>query len=216
VDALTIETLKEYSSEFLAALSQLPIPTLYGATDGKAVGTFVEAKFHEHLNKRFTHEAGNAALGVDFPSLGVDLKVTSVRQPQSSCPFRSASQKVFGLGYHLLVFVYDKTDDHEHKTATLHFEHALFIDSSRTADYQTTKGLLDILDRGGNQEDVAAFIEERNLPVDDIGRVQLAERILSQRPQLGVITMSNALQWRLQYGRAITVAGQQSGVDKLL
>jgi len=46
----------------------------------------------------------------------VDIKVTSIRQPQSSCPFKSARQKIYGLGYSLIVFVYDKKDDPATKT----------------------------------------------------------------------------------------------------
>ena len=39
-----------------------------------------------------------------------DIKVTSITQPQSSCPFKNARQKIYGLGYNLLVFVYNKED----------------------------------------------------------------------------------------------------------
>jgi restriction system protein len=194
----------------------MPIGDLYGTTDGKAVGTYVEAAFHRHLEKRFNHNPGNAASGIDFPDLAVDLKVTSIKQPQSSCPFRSASQKVYGLGYHLLVFVYEKRDDDENRAARLSFQHAVFVRRDRTADYQTTHGILEILRRNGNLDDLIAFLEERNLPLDDIGRSQLAERILAEPPTPGVLTMSNALQWRLQYGRTIAVAGDQDGVERIL
>jgi hypothetical protein len=98
--------------------------------------------------KRFDYIVGSAASGIDFPALEVDLKVTSIRQPQSSCPFRSASQKVYGLGYNLLVFVYDKSDDPSTHAALLNFHEAIFIERERTADYQTTRGLLGILERG--------------------------------------------------------------------
>ncbi len=214
--ALELEDLKEAAFKFLEHLSKTGIPELYGVTDGKAVGTYVEAAFRAHLSQLFSFKPGNAALGSDFPSLGVDLKVTSVKQPQSSCPFSSASQKVYGLGYHLLVFVYEKADDVANKVARLIFRHGLFIEKQRTADYQTTRGLISILDRDGNKDDIVAFLEERNLPLDEIGREALAKEILKKRPVLGVLTMSNALQWRLQYGRAITVAGVEAGVQKLL
>ena len=108
--ALTLEKLKTAAADFLGELNQTPIADLYGITDGKAVGTYVEHAFHAHLRKRYTYTLGSSASGIDFPELEVDLKVTSSRQPQSSCPFREASQKVYGLGYHLLVYVYDKLD----------------------------------------------------------------------------------------------------------
>ena len=50
----------------------------------------------------------SSARGIDFPELLIDMKVTSIRQPQSSCPFKSAKQKIFGLGYSLIIFVYEK------------------------------------------------------------------------------------------------------------
>ena len=61
-----------------------------------------------------------------------------------------------------------------------------------------------------------AFLEERNLPLDEIGRAALAEQILLQSPEIGYLTVSNALQWRLQYGRAIGIAGKIEGVEELL
>jgi hypothetical protein len=141
--------------------------------------------------------------------------VTSIRQPQSSCPFKSAIQKVFGLGYHLLVFVYDKYDDPDNRTGRLDMQHTIFVDKSRTGDFQTTRGILDILSRDGNKDDIVAFIMERNLPVDEIGAHQLADRILESPPNQGYLTISNALQWRLQYGRVIQQAGSISGIARV-
>ena len=86
---------------------------------------------------------GNSANGIDFPDLLVDVKVTSVKQPQSSCPFKSASQKVYGLGYSLVVFVYEKLDDHTKKTGRLNILHTIFIEADRTADYTMTRILPD-------------------------------------------------------------------------
>lgn len=114
------------------------------------------------------------------------------------------------------MFVYEKTDTHETQSAAIDVRHALFIDRSRTGDYQTTKGILEILDRSGNVDDLVAFMEDRNLPLDEIGRTALAERVLSKPPTQGYITISNALQWRLQYGHAITNAGGVDGVQDLI
>lgn len=212
---LTIEILQEEASKFAEMETAYDEPSLYGVTDGKAVGTYLEHKFTAYLADRYGYAQGNSASGIDIPGLGVDIKVTSIKQPQSSCPFKSASQKVFGLGYHLLVFVYEKTDDHEYKTGRLDMQHTIFVEKERTADFQTTKGLLDILERDGNMDDIVAFIIERNLPVDEIGAEQLAERVMKTPPIQGYLTISNALQWRLQYGRVIQVAGTVSGISRV-
>lgn len=218
MERLTVPTLKRAASEFASHLSGTPVAQLYGVTDGKAVGTYVEHAFHKHLGSRFQHEPGSSASGIDFPSVGVDLKVTSIRQPQSSCPFRSADQKVYGLGHHLLVLVYHKQDDTAARVAHRLFGHVIFIERDRTGDYQTTRGLLEMMDRGANRDDVVAFLEDRNLPLDEVGRQQLAERILAAPPQQGYLTVSNALQWRLQYGRAIALAakGSTPGLESLV
>ncbi len=212
---LTIEALKQEAKRFIAAFGKAH-PELFGVTDGKAVGTYVEAKFNAYLQERYDYARGNAASGVDFPALRVDMKATSIKQPQSSCPFKSEQQKIYGLGYHLLVFVYDKKDDGRSKTALLDFKHVVFVNEDQTADWQTTKGLLDILGRDGNKDDIMAFLEERMIPGDDIVRERLAEAILKKPPKIGFLTISNALQWRLQYTRVIGVAGKQLGVENLL
>ncbi len=212
---LSIEILQEEAAKFAEIETTYDEPSLYGITDGKAVGTYLEHKFTTFLAGAYNYRQGNSATGIDIPGLGVDIKVTSVKQPQSSCPFKSASQKVFGLDYHLLVFVYDKYDDHENKTARLNMQHTIFVDKQRTADFQTTKGLLEILDRDGNLDDIIAFIAERNLPVDEIGAYQLAEKIIQTPPLQGYLTISNALQWRLQYGRVIQMAGEITGIFRV-
>lgn len=108
---LTIETLLAEAATFAEVESKYDEPALFGVTDGKAVGTCLEHKFTSYRLSRYAFGAGNSASGIDIPSLNVDIKVTSIRQPQSSCPFKSARQKIYGLGYHLIVFVHEKTDD---------------------------------------------------------------------------------------------------------
>ncbi|PSB50253.1 restriction endonuclease [Chamaesiphon polymorphus] len=212
---LTIEDLCAEAAKFAEIESLYDEPVLYGVTDGKAVGTYLEHKFIAYLAQNYSSQQGNSASGIDLPDLEVDIKVTSVKQPQSSCPFRSATQKVFGLGYHLLIFVYDKYDDSANRTGRLNMQHTIFVDRSKTADFQTTKGIIDILNREGNHDDIIAFIMERNLPVDEIGANQLAERIIDSPPNQGYLTISNALQWRLQYSRVIQQAGSISGIFRI-
>jgi hypothetical protein len=144
---------------------------------------------------------GSSAKRIDFPDLGVDLKVTSIKQPQSSCPFKYAKQKIFGLGYALLVFVYEKADDNKQKTGKLNIHHTVFVKRHRTGDFQTTSGLREIIENQGNRDDIQAQ--------------ELAEEVLQNPPELGYLTISNALQWRLQYSRVIKEAGNVEGINKV-
>ncbi len=212
---LTVRTLCREAKTFAEAESTHREPAIYGVTDGKAVGTYFEHKFKAYLRDRYTYIEGSSAKGIDFPDLGVDVKVTSVKQPQSSCPFKSARQKVFGLGYSILVFVYDKTDDEHTRTGMLNILHTIFVEQHRTADFQTTTGLRQILQNQGNLDDVLAFMSDRNLPVDDIGANEIAEELLRGPPPEGYLTISNALQWRFQYRRVIEKAGTVEGITRL-
>lgn len=212
---LDIDRLIRQAAVFAEAEATHDEPTLYGVTDGKAIGTYLEHRFKLHLSTLYSYEAGNSASGIDFPGLPVDLKVTSVNQPQSSCPFRSARQKIYGLGYHLLIFVYEKVDEHTRRTARLNIQHGIFVDQGRTADYQMTRGILDIVARDGNVDDLVAFFQDRRLPVDDIEARAIAEEVLRKPPMQGYLTISNALQWRLQYSRVLQKAGEIEGLYRI-
>jgi hypothetical protein len=212
---LTLEALKAEAGAFATRESAHREPALFGVTDGKAVGTYFEHKFREYLRARFEFQEGSSAKGIDFPELDVDMKVTSIKQPQSSCPYKSARQKIFGLGYSVLVFVYDKTDDPASSTGHLDVQHVIFVEKERTADFQTTTGIRKILDNQGNKDDLLAFMQERMLPVDEIEAGNIADELLRTRPEIGYLTISNALQWRLQYRRVIDQAGTVPGVIRL-
>ncbi|MGA2617684.1 MAG: hypothetical protein ABSF26_08750 [Thermoguttaceae bacterium] len=212
---LTIERLQAEALTFSTIESTHAEPLLFGVTDGKAVGTYLEHKFLDYLRVKYTFGAGSSAKGIDIPDLDVDLKVTSIKQPQSSCPYKSARQKIFGLGYNLLVFVYEKTDDAATKTARLNIQHTIFVNKRCTADFQMTTGLRSIIENHGNEDDLVAFMQDRALPVDEIEARAIAQQVLKTPPQVGYLTISNALQWRLQYGRVIEQAGAIDGIVRV-
>ena len=210
--ALTIVELIKSARRFCKIESHENHIELIGITDGKAVGTYVEHKFQKFLQSQYTVEVGSSAKGIDLPGAEIqpDIKVTSITQPQSSCPFKNARQKIFGLGYNLLVFVYEKHDTND--TCTLHFTHCTFISKERTADYTITRRLREMVHDGANKEDVIGFLQDKNVPGDDIVYNELANEILDYPPKQGYLTISNALQWRLQYTRVIALNNSVKGV----
>ena len=213
---LTLEKLQEEAKIFSELESEHNETSIYGSTDGKAVGTYLEHKFKDFLHQKYDFDSGNSASGIDLPELEVDIKTTSIFQPQSSCPFNSARQKIFGLGYNLLVFVYKKEDNQQTKTSRLYILHTIFVSKNRTADYQLTTSLNKILENNANKDDIIALFHDKNLPVDDILADSLADEILSHKPEIGYLTISNALQWRLQYSRIIEEAGNVRGIARLI
>jgi hypothetical protein len=215
---LTIPNLISCAKSFCEQESKTPNSELFGVTDGKAVGTYIEHKFKDFLLTKYELQVGSSANGIDLPSseINTDIKVTSIKQPQSSCPFKNAQQKIFGLGYNLLVFVYDKHDDAKTKTALLDFVSCTFIEKNRTADYQTTTTIRQMIDNSANAEDIFAYLNDRNIPADEVTLMQMAEQILKNPPKVGYLTISNALQWRLQYGRIVTLKDKISGITKII
>ena len=98
----------------------------------------------------------------------------------------------------------------------MRFLSCTFIASERTADYQITTGLQAILDNGGNEEDVFSFLLEHHIPGDGDALRRLARDILTSPPTIGYLTVSNALQWRLQYGRVVSLKEEVAGINSLI
>lgn len=209
------QNIKAEATKFSHWMSNKRIKTLYGVTDGKAIGTYIEHQFKIFLQKRYKFNIGNSATGIDFPNQNIDIKTTCITQPQSSCPFKSARQKIFGLGYSILLFVYEKTDSLKGKTTHLKILHTIFIDKKHTADFQMTKMIRKMMDNNANEDDLIAYFQDRNLPIDEIEAHKIACQVLKVKLEQGYLTISNALQWRLQYKRAIDLAGTTEGLEKL-
>lgn len=209
---LTINKLIQAARHFCETESGENHVELIGITDGKAVGTYVEHRFQRFLQSQYSVEVGNSAKGIDLPGADIqtDIKVTSITQPQSSCPFKNARQKIFGLGYNLLVFVYDKQD--MDNICTLRFTHCTFIAKERTGDLTITKRLREMVGDGANKEDIIGLLQDRSVPGDEIVYNDLADEILAHPPKQGYLTISNALQWRLQYTRVIALDNRVEGV----
>lgn len=208
---LTLKLLQEEAIKFSKEQSEKRHDNLVGITDGKAVGTYFEQGFKDYLFKKYHIDIGSSAKGIDLPEehINTDIKVTSYRQPQSSSPFIDAKQKIFGLGYNLLVFVYEKNDD---KYNNFRILNCTFIDKDRTGDYTTTLRLREMLKDGANKEDIIGYLYDRNIPGDEITIDRIADEIIQRGVKQGYLTVSNALQWRLQYGRVITLKNQVEGV----
>jgi len=108
-------------------------------------------------------------------------------------------------------FVYAKLD--QAGECTVDFTAVRYIPSRLAADYQATRGLRRlILEEDGNADDVFAFLVDKNIPADETSLFEYAEWLVEHPPEQGYVTISNALQWRLQYGRI--VAGGIAGITQ--
>ena len=194
---LTVEDLCDQAREFASRVHLYP--DLQGVTDGKKIGTRFEIEFIRALENQFSLPARSAARGIDFPEpVGVDMKVTKSLQPQSSTRYTSPVQKVYGVAHGLLVFVYKRLNDGSIKVTRVKY-----IPPEATADFKLTKKLRELIEKKATEEEVFETLKRRKLPGCDAELRALANRIIHEPPAQGEVTISNALQWRLNYGRAM-------------
>lgn len=73
-----------------------------------------------------------------------------------------------------------------------------------------------MLNDGANRDDIISYLKDRNLPADEITLEKIADLVFTQKPELGYLTISNALQWRLQYSRIINLKENIKGISKLV
>lgn len=104
-----------------------------------------------------------------------------------------------------------KKEDIDNK-CYLKFQHCTFIESEKTADYTLTRRLREMINDGVIKEDILGYLEDKNVPGDEIILNQIADAILEKPPEQGYLTISNALQWRLQYKRVINLKNTVQGV----
>jgi hypothetical protein len=86
-------------AKFCEQESQTPNGELFGVTDGKAVGTYIEHKFKNFLLSKYDLQVGSSASGIDLPSpeINTDIKVTSIKQPQRPVRSKMRSKNFSGL-----------------------------------------------------------------------------------------------------------------------
>lgn len=200
---LTIDKLKKEAKLFCEQESKINHKDLFGITDGKAIGTYIEHRFKEHLKDKYEITIGSSAKGVDLPDpdINTDIKVTSITNPQSSSPFKNIEQKIYGLGYNLLIFIYKKNDINN--KCYIGFKHCIFLESEKSGDYTLTKILRKMIELNAKESDIFEILNDNNFPGNEKTLKKLAKKILINPPKQGYLTISNAFQWRLKYNKII-------------
>ena len=177
---------------------------LLGKNDGKSVGTYIERMFRDILKKKYGIVGSNSSRGIDFPNMKLDIKCTLESRPQSSCPYSDFRQKVYGLGYSLLIFMYDKIDNLKEGTCYIKIKKVFFVEEKYTGDYALTNSINNVLNQtiieDKKMHKLVELFEKYNLPASEEDMKSLALEIINNPPTIGKLTISNAIQWRLNYG----------------
>lgn len=77
-------------------------------------------------------------------------------------------------------------------------------------------GLREMVKDKANEADIIAYLQDKNIPADEITLSKLANQILQTPPEQGYLTISNALQWRLQYQRIVSLSDEINGITKIV
>jgi hypothetical protein len=93
--------------------------------------------------------------------------------------------------------------------------HTIFVEANRTADFRTTKNILQILADDGNREDLVAFMYDIHLPVDEGEKYKIADEILVNPPAQGYLASSPVHLWKQYYIKAIELAGKIDGIRRV-
>ncbi|MBO5151367.1 MAG: hypothetical protein J6B73_04255 [Methanobrevibacter sp.] len=210
---LTINLLKKEAIAFCKHENIITHNELISVTDGKAVGTYIEHKFEEYLKNKYEVNIGSSGKGIDLPDsyINTDIKVTSIKKPQSSSPFKNIKQKVYGLGHNLLIFVYDKKNID--KSCYLNFKYCIFLEAERSGDYNLTKILRKMIELNAKESDIIEILKDSDIPGDNQTLEILAKKIIKNPPKQGYLTISNAFQWRLRYRNIINLDDKVDGVE---
>jgi hypothetical protein len=189
---LTPKRLHVAACRFVEGLNRNPPPRI-----DKRTVTAIERQFHDQLEENFAHVRGSSSKGIDLPQLNYDIKITSLREPQSSAPYGHASERIFGLPYGILLLPYDDEGD-----GLVFIEPVLFA-AAETADRRITAELRALRESGATQREIAAFLLGAGvgLSEDEIERV--SARIIKEGIPQGRLVLSDAHQWRLRYSEAL-------------
>jgi len=79
-----------------------------------------------------------------------------------------------------------------------------------------TLRLREMIKDNANIEDIIAYLSDKNIPAEEVTLIRLAEQILANPPKQGYLTISNALQWRLQYQRIVGLKDNVAGISKII
>lgn len=203
---LSVEDVIQESKECLSFNQNIKTKKLFGINDGKTLGTHIENIFFDYLeNKGYLFKRGNPSKGIDFPELDIDIKSNSSTRSKygTSSPFRSFEQKIYGMGYSIVLFIYDKIDIYEEKTATLSLKEVFFIDKEDTADKKTTSEILEVINNGGTEKDMINVLIQNKILLDLDSLKTLSHKLFLNPPKPGLLSINDVLQWNISYNKSL-------------
>jgi hypothetical protein len=173
------------------------------ASKQKALASIVETFVHETIESTgIKHERGNAAKGVDLPSLleyPVDIKSTWDGKPQGSGFYTDASDAIYGMSTGILMFTYDIEDD------VLVWLEPVVFRPEETADKRLTDAMHRLLKTRPSRAVVELFLETMMPGLSPLELKAIATEIRKDpnRVPHGWFGLTPIQMWRFRAGQGV-------------
>jgi hypothetical protein len=189
--------------QFCADIESRTVPESKSSTS-KQIGTYFEKELRNWFEENHgLVSEGSVAEDIDLPAFNLDVKTTSESQPQSSSTFEDPGERITGVDYNILLFVYDKkpvNDGNKFEIKT-----CAYIPKERASDYRKSadavKLVADYRDGKLTEPELRAQLED----LTGIGAIsdEKFEEIKENPPEKGAITITPAMQWRFNYNKMV-------------
>ena len=190
-------------AEFCAEMESRTVPPDKSGTS-KQIGTYFEKELRDWFeDKHGLVSDGSVAEDIDLPAFNLDVKTTSNRQPQSSSTFDDPGERIVGVDYNILLFVYDKQSvDGGNK---FEIKTCAYIPKERASDYRKSDDAVKLVADYREGKLSEPELREQLEDLTGVGAIsdEKFNEIKENPPEKGAITITPALQWRFNYNKMV-------------
>lgn len=202
-EALDLRNYFDTVEEFCADIESRTVPADESDTS-KRIGTYFENELRVWFEEKHGFVSdGSVAEGIDLPAFNLDVKTTSNRHPQSSSPFDDPGERITGVDYNILLFVYDrKSVEGGNKFEIVS---CAYIPKERASDYRKSENARTLVADYREGTLTESELREQLEELTGIGAIsdEKFEEIKQNPPKKGGITMTPAVQWRFNYNKMV-------------
>lgn len=200
---LDLQNYLDSVAEFCAEMESRTVPDGKSGTS-KQIGTYFEKELRDWFeDKHGLVSEGSVAEDIDLPAFNIDVKTTSYRQPQSSSTFDDPGERIVGVDYNILLFVYDKQSvDGGNK---FEIKTCAYIPKERASDYRKSEDAVKLVADYRDGKLSESELREQLEDLTGVGAIsdEKFNEIKENPPEKGAITITPALQWRFNYNKMV-------------
>lgn len=194
-------------SKFCEFVNNKDIPE-EDTTTSKKIGTYFENELRDWMeSQRGIESDGSIAEDEDIPELNLDVKATSESQPQSSIPMKYPLERITGMQYDVLVFIYKK--DRSVYGNKIDVVNCSYIPKERTGDHRKSEKARELIHKYKNEDISRDILKSRIEELTGLSHFEGIELVTEEQlddmiqnpPKKGAMTVSAAAQWRPSYNQ---------------